>query len=97
MNEDAEEVKAIPLETDPEILAKLREYDERSSVLCLECGYNGLMGIEGKHVPWYLTWWVLIPILLTGVGFVPALALGIWRGVSVKKTVRCPNCDSQLT
>ncbi len=78
-------------------MEKLREYDEHSTVLCLECGYNGLMGVEGKHVPWYLTWWVLIPILLTGVGTIPAIALGLWRGFSVKETVRCPNCDSQLT
>jgi len=30
------------------------------------------MGVEGKRVPWYLTWWVLIPIFLTGIDIVPA-------------------------
>ena len=54
------------------ILKKLRGYDEHSSILCLECGYEGLMRVEGKCVPWYLTWWVLIPIFLTGIDIVPA-------------------------
>jgi hypothetical protein len=96
MSANLDEKRVIPLETDPEILAKLREHDERTSVLCLECGYNGLMGIEGKVVPWYLTWWILIPICLTGRGLIPAFLLGIWRFASTKEIVRCPNCNLQL-
>ena len=54
------------------------------------------MGVEGKRVPWYLTWWVLIPICLTGIGIVPAFLLGFLRYSLTKERVRCPNCGSQL-
>jgi len=54
------------------------------------------MGIEGKHIPWYLTWWVLIPLILTGIGIIPAIALGLWRAYSEKYSLKCPNCDADL-
>ena len=96
MSSDIEKSKSIPDTKDPKILNKLRGYDEHSSILCLECGYEGLMGVEGKRVPWYLTWWVLIPICLTGIGIVPAFLLGFLRYSLTKERVRCPNCGSQL-
>lgn len=86
----------IPEETDPKILKKLREYDKLDSTLCLICGYNGLMGVEETLVPWYVTWWVLIPIFLTGIGIIPALLLGFFRASVTENIVRCPNCDNHL-
>ena len=47
MSSDIEKGKSIPDTKDPKILNKLRGYDEHSSILCLECGYEGLMGVEG--------------------------------------------------
>ena len=88
--------KKIPEQTNPEILKKLRNYKKTENCFCLECGYDGLMGIEKQIIPWYLTWWVIIPIILTGIGIIPAIFLGIWRAYSEKKQVVCPNCDSTL-
>ena len=90
------EPKNISKQDDPEILKKLKGYNNHRAIFCMECGYNGLMGIEKRHIPWYLTMWVLIPIVLTGVGIIPAVILGALRASSTKHTVRCPNCDLQL-
>jgi len=74
----------------------LKQYNELIELNCLECGYVGQMGVIKAKIPWYLTWWVLIPVLLTGIGFIPAFFLGLWRLVSTKHTVECPSCRKTL-
>lgn len=79
-----------------EIRQELKNYDEFIFLLCLECGYEGQMGVIKKEIPWYLTWWVLLPILLTGIGTIPAILLGVWRGFSTRHRVVCPSCKNTL-
>lgn len=88
--------KKIPKQTNPEILKKLRNYKKTEDCFCLECGYDGLMGVQKTIVPWYLSWWVLIPVLLTGIGIIPGIILGIWRFIAEKQQLVCPNCNSTL-
>lgn len=89
----------------PELREKLKAFQKHTNMACLECGYSGLMGVTGTIVPWFMSWWVWIPIFaligLTGVGFVGAIILGLIIGfvrtkVLKKKTV-CPSCDTHLT
>jgi hypothetical protein len=82
--------------TDPKILSELRKYKKTAKVLCIQCGYDGLMGFKNSKVPWYLSYWVLIPICFTGIGIIPAILLGIWREFSKREHYVCPNCDSIL-
>ena len=78
------------------VRVELRKYDNLTEFSCLECGYSGLMGVVGKHVPWYLTWWVLVPLFMTGIGIIPAIGLGVWRSSSTKLEVVCPSCKNNL-
>jgi len=80
------------------IRQSLAQYKRHKLVLCLGCGYNGMMGVvEGSDkVPWYLSWPFLIFLILTGIGFIPALVLGALRGMSTKVQVVCPNCNHVL-
>lgn len=92
----------------PEVRARLQEAKKLSGdVTCLECGYNGPMGIEGVHFPLLLrpftTWWFIGPIFV-GVG----MLFGVWAAASVvgpfwifayllrKIHVQCPSCERVL-
>lgn len=83
-----------------EVRGKLKEYKNHTSgdVSCLECGYKGVMGIVPgtATVPWYLSLYVIIPLILTGVGIVAAIILGFLRGRSKRHLVDCPECGSRL-
>ena len=57
---------------------------------------RGLWESSGNVFRGILTWWVLIPIILTGIGIVPAFILGLLRYNLTKERVRCPNCGRQL-
>jgi len=71
----------------------LREYENQKKALCLDCGYEGLMGVEYKKTPWYVSWPILILFILTGVGFFVAFGLGFLRSKRIKYFLRCPNCN----
>ena len=89
--------------TPDQIRAELRRYDTLTTMTCLECGYSGSMGVVGVikgKAPWFLSWWVLIPLLLTGVGTIPALLAFGGRAMSIISTQRtkalCPVCKKTL-
>ena len=75
---------------------ELKQHDKFITTLCLECGYNGLMGVVKEKIPWYLSWWVLVPLLLTGSGILPVIGLMIWRLESTKTFVVSPSCKKTL-
>lgn len=85
-----------PPEGDPAILRNLALYGKHRSLLCLFCGYKGMMGMVKVTVPWYLSWWVIVPLVLTGIGLVPAVLLGVIRGNAGRALVDCPNCGRRL-
>lgn len=85
-----------PSQEAAEVIEKLRDFDRHQQAFCLYCGYDGLMGVEKRWLPWYLTWWVIIPLLITSIGWVVAIALWWQRGPSLKFRVRCPHCNTGL-
>ena len=82
--------------TPESIRSMLKGYDALIALECLECGYEGKMGVVGKQVPWYLTWWVLIPLCFTGIGIIPAVFLGVWRYSETRHFAVCPACRKKL-
>ena len=78
---------------DTELRGKLQQYPSVSpQEQCVACDYSGPMGVIRTHVPWYLSWWLLIPLACTGVGLVwvaIAVALRFWRQ---RLVVECPLC-----
>jgi hypothetical protein len=76
----------------------------RPDITCLECGYVGMMGQTRTKVPWILSWWILIPIILIflaslifgpgGVGCIVLLL--ICRSHFRKYFVWCPSCNREL-
>lgn len=99
---DASQAKALdagavaPDQDAPEIIDSLRQFERHEQAFCLHCGYDGLMGVEKRWLPWYMTWWVIIPLLISSAGIVPAIALWWNRASSVRFHVRCPNCNAGL-
>lgn len=52
-----------PQVDDASIRASLKQYTAHRRLLCLECGYEGLMGIKSSTLPWYGTWWFILSLL----------------------------------
>ena len=81
---------------DQDILANLRGYKEHVNILCLECGYEGRMGVIRTQVPLIYNAWIWIPLVLTGIG-VLWLILGVLRREQSKvREVQCPCCRRYL-
>lgn len=82
---------------DTELREKLQQYPSVSpQEQCSACDYSGPMGVIRTQVPWYLSWWLLIPLACTGVGLVwvaIAIALRFWKQ---KLIVQCPMCGVSL-
>jgi hypothetical protein len=60
---------------------------------CLYCGYDGPMPVLSEHAPWYGHMWVILLLVLTGVGVILALMLYALGLLGVQREVRCPNCS----
>jgi hypothetical protein len=91
----------------PPILAKLKQHKEHHpDVTCLECGYQGMMGLKSRGVrPFLSMFWAILITLgfawmgLWGLVISPAL-LGVSWVVIMNRTTKpiviCPNCDNDL-
>ena len=98
-------------ELPPNIRDFLKQYDEHAQLTCLECGYSGLIGVDGRTKPWWATWLGLVAlglpalIVLTyffpGPGFVWGILLGGLWGLSgrqaTRATLTCPSCRQELS
>lgn len=83
---------------DQDVLSFEDRFEDYVTATHPHCGYRGDMGLmeTRTEVPWYFSWPVLIGLILTGIGFIPALILGMLRGAN-KKRVRdlfCPHCET---
>jgi hypothetical protein len=87
---------AVPNEIPEDIRVELRKFSRRRPLTCLECGYVGLMGVQRSTCPWYFSWWVVIPLLLTGIGIIPAILILAGKASSTKDFVVCPRCKKLL-
>ena len=96
------------VEYSADVLEELRKYESHEEVqLCLECGYSGLMGLVREEIPWFVSWWILIPVFLIlggslgGYGligaFIAGVVLQIIRSAYRKRIVVCPKCKNSLT
>ena len=68
---------------------------------CSECGYTGYCGVQKTIIPWFGSFWFIIPIaaffgIFGGIGFVFGLCLGGARVLYTHYEVVCPNCKSVL-
>jgi predicted RNA-binding Zn-ribbon protein involved in translation (DUF1610 family) len=81
---------------DPRILRKLNESKSVAQCHCLECGYSGLMPMDGEKRPWWGSWWILIPICLTGIGIVAVAIYALLVASSSTQFYICPNCGRRL-
>ena len=88
----------------PELREELKKFQTHTNMHCLECGYTGLMGVTGKIIPWYLTWWILIPLSMVGslfgLGIIGSIILGailgFARNLFLKAKATCPSCKKNL-
>ena len=84
------------------IRENLKAYKKHRTVTCLECGYNGLMGVTKETLAGMGFWTGLILISVTvtfifgigGFGF--CVLLGAFLGIMSKAKVMCPNCNREL-
>jgi len=80
----------------------LKKYEKHINKICLECGYSGLMGIVSETKSSTGFWIALgvggfiLGIFAGGYGLFLCLIIGVWVGVSSKKTLECPSCNSIL-
>jgi hypothetical protein len=97
VNNDTQKESLIP-NIDPsrdQVLRELRKHEEHyQNATCLDCRYEGIAGVVGRNVPWYVTWWVIIPLCFTGIGIIGGLILGLFRASQIKPICECPQCAS---
>lgn len=72
----------------------LKQYKEHEKMYCLECGYQGTMGVFGSNFPWYLHWGFMLLICFTGIGFFVMLVLVFLREARRRRFARCPQCGT---
>jgi hypothetical protein len=86
-----ESIQRVPV-LPQDIRNNIIKYKKRhNKVTCYECGYVGPMGIIKEHVPWYVSWWIIIPFTLGGI--ILGLLLVFLRHFEITYEVDCPNCD----
>ena len=86
------------------ILENLKKCKKHVSILCLECGYNGLMGVKSEKSQWgrallFGTGIALISMNFIGLSnsvIVWGLAVGALSEVFKTRTLLCPNCEKDL-
>ena len=83
------------------IRTNLKGYKKHKTLTCLECGYNGLMGVTKETYSGPAFWIpVIIIILVIGmfihIGILFGVALGLFFAVMSKAKVECPNCNQEL-
>ena len=98
-------------ELPPNIRDFLKQYDEHAQLTCLECGYSGLIGVDGRTQPWWATGvgfvtlclpaFALTYFLFPGPSFVWGILLGGLWGLSgrqaTRATLTCPSCRQELS
>ena len=78
-----------------QILRELKKHEDHyPNATCLDCGYEGIAGVVGAIVPWYVTWWVIIPLCFTAIGLLGGFILGLARASQTKMICECPQCGS---
>ncbi len=86
------------------IRLNLKKYEKHRQVTCLECGYDGLMGINNPKYSGAIFWIVLfgIAMFLTTLGvnfwiifFIVFFATFFKKSLFGDKVV-CPNCEKDL-
>ena len=86
------------------IRLNLKKYEKHRHVTCLECGYDGLMGINNPNYSGVIFWILLfgVAMFLTTLGinffiifFVALFAVLIKNSLFGDKVV-CPNCEKDL-
>ncbi|HCA5292490.1 TPA: hypothetical protein MW255_001058 [Acinetobacter baumannii] len=87
------------------IRANLKLYESHHTCTCLECGYQGLMGVKQIIFPWWATWWALfvgliLVLFFSGFNYFICFLFGIFWGVFRKNSTSailfCPNCRKDL-
>lgn len=87
------------------IRANLKQYESHHRCTCLECGYQGFMGIKEIVTPWWATWWAffagfVVVFIVSGfnvfIGIFYGLIWGILRKNNTGAILCCPNCKSDL-
>jgi FHA domain len=86
------------------IRENLKAFDNYQNLMCLECGYSGMMGVKANIVPWYVSWWTIAFVGIVfaifsgtgfGIGILFGVCLGIMRFALIKHVVVCPNCGTE--
>ncbi|MCK0915074.1 hypothetical protein [Acinetobacter pittii] len=87
------------------IRANLKQYESHHQCTCLECGYQGLMGVKQIITPWWATWWAFLigcALVFIGSGFNIFFCIGfgffwgVLRKTNTGAILFCPNCRSDL-
>jgi hypothetical protein len=90
---------SVPAETDDakrrRINNVLRGYRNRVECHCLECGYEGLMGLIKQIKPLCQQGWLLL-LVFCGIG-IPLFLCSLLFGKPPRNIIQCPACLKTLT
>ena len=93
---------------DPQIATNLKEYKKHKQGICLECGYEGLMGLGAPILRAYIRIPLKIILFVLGLIAYALLKKSIWALIVIviilspimikldKHCVYCPNCQKIL-
>jgi len=107
--ESAEKTSTAPKSIDDEtIRAELKRYKQLNKGICLECGYQGLMGVSSEHVmpKWKRSLSVIglmavLAFMFLMLHWIVAVVIGLVVGGLTFATIDtkykiCPNCGNKL-
>lgn len=63
---------------------------------CWRCGYVGALGIDAlSRRVWWASYWMIIPLILTGVGLFAVVVIALLANQRQFHIVSCPACSTQ--
>lgn len=89
-------VTALDVTSSQDIRNSLKSFEDYKEAICLNCGYSGQMGVIETVNAFELRWWLILILILCGVGIPVLIGVFIIQYFTKRLVLECPNCKANL-
>lgn len=89
-------VTALDVTASQDIRNSLKGFTEFKEILCFNCGYSGTMGVVETSNTFELPWWLIVILILCGVGIPVLIGLFVIQYFTKRLLCECPNCKASI-